>query len=319
VRKKAKRTVLLAGGVGGARMAQGLLQALEPDNLTIIVNVGDDENFYNLLICPDIDTILYTLSNRVDHSQGWGIEGDTIHALAMLGTLGAPVWMKLGDGDFGLHIWRHWQLAQGATLSALTQECANKFNIQAQIIPATEDPLRTKLRTDEGWVNFQNWFVKERGKPAVREIHYDGAETARAPATALKAIEEAELIVFAPSNPYLSLLPILAITDLRQAIRASHAPKIGISPLIAGKAVKGPLDRLLLDLDKYVGSAGIVKFYEGMIDGFVVDKDDKEDIATLEQRGVKILPADILIKESAKGAKLAQEIFTFAEMFETPS
>jgi len=308
-----KKTVLLAGGVGGARMAQGLLRVLKPDNLTIIVNVGDDEQFYGLLVCPDIDTILYTLSGRVDRGQGWGIEDDTVNALAMLEILGAPVWMKLGDSDFGLHIWRHWQMAQGATLSQVTQACAERLGIRAKIIPATEERLRTRLRTDAGWVDFQDWFVKARAEPAVREVFYDGADGAQAPKAALKAVEEAELIVLAPSNPYLSVLPILAITGLRQAILTSRALKIGVSPLIGGKAVKGPLDKMLHDMGKVGGAVGMARCYHGMIDGFVVDKGDIEDIAALEQDGMKVLATNILIKEAAAGARLARDICAFAD------
>jgi len=316
MKKIGKKTVLLAGGVGGARMAEGLLQVLEPNHLTIIANVGDDEIFYNLLVCPDIDTLLYTLSNRVDRLQGWGIAHDTINALEMLGTLGAPIWMKLGDGDFGLHIWRNWQLSQGETLSEITRACAHQFHIKAQIIPATDDRLQTKLRTDEGWVNFQDWFVKSRCQPRLHEICYSGVEIARAPRAALNALEKADLIIFAPSNPYLSLLPILAIDDYRQAINHCNALKIGISPLIGGKAVKGPLDKIMFDFGKTGALIDIVACYQGFLDGFVIDKSDAAHITALKQTGVNILDTDILIKEPQESRRLSHEIFAFAERME---
>jgi len=313
--KIAKKTLLLAGGVGGARMAQGLLRLLEPDNLTIIANVGDDAHFYDLLVCPDIDTLLYTLSNRIDWRQGWGIEADTIGALTMLETLGAPVWMKLGDGDFGLHIWRNWQLRAGKSLSEVTQQCADRFGIKARIIPATEDKLRTRLRLECGFVDFQDWFVKQSCQPRIHEIRYDGAELAHPPVAALQAIAQAELIILAPSNPYLSLLPILALKELRQQLADSHAPKIGVSPLVGGKAVKGPLDKLLLDLGKTGGMAEIIDCYYPLLDGFVIDRQDSDDIAMLERNSLKVLASDILIKEPEAATRLAREICIFADQF----
>jgi LPPG:FO 2-phospho-L-lactate transferase len=307
-----QKVVLLAGGVGGARMAEGLMRALPEGALTVVVNVGDDDTFYGLLVCPDIDTILYTLSDRIDRGQGWGVANDTVNGLNVLRDLGAPVWMKLGDADFGLHIWRNWRMSQGASLSEVTEECATRFGIKARILPATDDPVRTRLMTEKGLLDFQNWFVGERCQPAVREISYAGAEEAAASPQALAAIREADLIVFAPSNPLLSLEPLLSVKALREAVAASHAPRVGVSPLIGGKAVKGPLDKLLADLGQPGGAAGVAARYEGLIDGFLVDSGDVNDIAAIEADGIRVHATDILMRDPAGAERLARELIGFA-------
>jgi LPPG:FO 2-phospho-L-lactate transferase len=307
-----KKVVLLAGGVGGARMAEGLMRALPEGALTVIVNVGDDDTFYDLLVCPDIDTILYTLSDRIDRGQGWGVANDTVNGLNVLRDLGAPVWMKLGDADFGLHIWRNWRMSQGASLSEVTEECATRFGIAARILPATDDPVRTRLMTQKGLLDFQNWFVGERCQPAVREIRYAGAEDAAASPQALAAISDADLIVFAPSNPLLSLEPLLSVKALRDAVAASHAPRIGVSPLIGGKAVKGPLDKLLADLGQPGGAAGVAARYKGLLDGFLVDSGDVNDIVAIEAGGIKVHATDILMRDPAGAERLARELIGFA-------
>lgn len=309
------KVVLLAGGVGGARIAEGLARALPENALTVIANVGDDDTFYDLLVCPDIDTILYTLSNRIDRAKGWGLEKDTVKALAVLEELGAPAWMMLGDADFGLHIWRSWRLAQGATLSDVTREAALRFKVPARIVPATNDPLRTKLATDDGPLDFQAWFVGARCQPRVREVRYVGAETAVPCREAIEAIENAALIIFAPSNPLLSLEPILAIEDIRNSLQRSRVPRIGVSPLINGKAVKGPLAKLLTDLEQTGGAAGVASRYRGLLDGFVVDRSDIDDIASIRLGGMAALGTDIMMRDADDATRLALEIMRFAGEF----
>lgn len=305
------RVVIIAGGVGGARMAEGLKRALALGALTVVANVGDDEEFYGLRVCPDIDTVLYTLSDRIDRAQGWGVADDAVKALGVLGTLGAPVWMKLGDADFGLHIWRSWRLAEGASLSAVTAEAAERLGAGAAVLPATDSRLRTKLLTDEGWMDFQPWFVGRRGEPKVAALRYEGAEDARASEEALAAIAAAELIVFAPSNPLLSLEPILAIRDLREAVAAASAPRVGVSPLIGGKAVKGPLARLMADLGLPVTGAAVAARYPGLVDAFVVDAGDRADAEALEADGLAVLRTDILMRGPDGAERLAREVLAF--------
>lgn len=307
-----QRVVLLAGGVGGARMAEGLARALPAGALSVVANVGDDEEFYGLRVCPDIDTLLYTLSDRIDRHQGWGVADDTVKALDVLRELGAPAWMKLGDADFGLHIWRSWRLAAGETLSQVTAAASARMGARATILPATDDPLRTRLHTDEGWMDFQPWFVGRRCAPSVSALLYDGAEAAAPGAEALAALAAADLIVFAPSNPLLSIEPILAVAGLRAAVAASPAPRVGVSPLIGGKAVKGPLARLMADLGLEVTSPAVAARYDGLLDGFVVDTADAGDAAALAASGLAVASTDILMGGPEGAERLAREVLAFA-------
>lgn len=307
-----QRVVLLAGGVGGARMAEGLARALPAGALTVIANVGDDDEFYGLRVCPDIDTLLYTLSDRIDRSQGWGVADDTVKALDVLHDLGAPVWMKLGDADFGLHIWRSWRLAEGASLSAIVAEAGRQWDARANILPATDDRVRTKLNTDEGWMDFQPWFVGKRCAPKVSELRYEGADSAKPAVPASAAIASADLIVFAPSNPLLSIEPILAIPGLRDSIEKCRAPRVGVSPLIGGKAVKGPLARLMQDLGIEATTRAVAGRYAGLLDGFIVDTGDVEDAEALRTSGLAVAATDILMGGPEGAERLARELLAFA-------
>lgn len=307
-----RHVVLLAGGVGGARMAEGLARALPAGALTVIANVGDDEEFYGLRVCPDIDTLLYTLSNRIDRGQGWGVADDTVKALDVLRDLGAPAWMKLGDADFGLHIWRSWRLGEGASLSDVTAQASERLGASARILPATDDRLRTKLLTDEGWMDFQPWFVGRHCAPKVTALRYEGAQTARPSPAALAALASADLVVVAPSNPLLSIEPILAVPGLREAVAAAPAPCIGVSPLIGGKAVKGPLARLMADLGLDTTAAGVVARYHKLLDAFIVDFGDREDATSLKSQGVAVLSTDILMGGPEGAERLARELLAFA-------
>lgn len=306
------QVVLLAGGVGGARMAEGFARVLPAGALTVIANVGDDEEFYGLRVCPDIDTLLYTLSDRIDRGQGWGVAEDTVKALDVLRELGAPAWMKLGDADFGLHIWRSWRLDAGESLSQITAAASERMGARATILPATDDPLRTKLNTDEGWMDFQPWFVGKRCAPKVSELRYEGAAAARPSKQALAALADADLIVIAPSNPLLSIEPILAVPGLREAVVASPAPCIGVSPLIGGKAVKGPLARLMEDLGLEATTRTVAARYEGLLDGFVVDTSDTADAEALKASNLKVAATDILMGGPEGAERLAREALAFA-------
>lgn len=305
------KVVLLAGGVGGARMAEGLARALPQGALTVIANIGDDEQFYGLHVSPDIDTLIYTLSDRIDRKQGWGVGDDATKALDVLGELGAPVWMKLGDADFGLHIWRSWQLAQGRTLTDITREAAQRMGATAEILPASDDPVRTRLLTDDGWMDFQPWFVGARCEPEVHEIRYESVEKARASEAAMDALHAADGVVIAPSNPVLSIDPILAIGGFREVLASLDVPRVAVSPLIGGKAVKGPLGRLIEDLGLPEGASGIAGRYSGLIDGFAVDRDDRDDAEAIASNGLKVLATDILMRDPNDAERLGGELIAF--------
>ncbi len=310
---RAPRTVLLAGGVGGARMADGLQRVLPPELLTVVVNVGDDDWFHGLRVCPDIDTVLYTLSGQVNASQAWGVEADTTRALGVLRRLGAKdTWMTLGDADLGLHLHRTQRLREGASLTQVTSEVAMAFGVAASILPVTDASVATQIVTDEGAQRFQQWFVAQRSAPVVRSIKFDGAQSAYVTPEVQAAIRDAELIVFAPSNPFLSILPMRMTSGLEAALRASEAPKVVVSPLINGKAVKGPLDALMRHLGCTEGNAGIADFYHGMAEGMAIDASDEEDRLQLEARGFRVLTVPTRIGTGALAEAFARRLLAWS-------
>jgi len=302
------RVVLLAGGVGGARMALGLAAALPPGALTVVANIGDDERFYGLQVCPDLDTLLYTLSGRVSQAHGWGVEGDTTRTLETLSRLGAPDWMMLGDADFGLHIYRSWRLAQGERLTTVMAEVAQRMGVDTRLLPVSDALVPTEIQTGEGWLSFQQWFVQQRAAPEVRGLRYSGAASAQVTAEVLTAIAQADAIVIAPSNPLLSIEPMLALPGLREALQASAVPCVAVSPLINGKAVKGPLARMLVDLGLAAGNTGVARRYAGLIDGLVIDASDHEDAAALHAQGLAVLASNTLIPKVDAARALALRI-----------
>ena len=268
------KVAVLSGGVGGARFVQGLLDAVDPAGVTVIGNVGDDLEVFGLHVSPDIDTLLYTLGGVGDEERGWGRAGETWNALETAGALGAEAWFQLGDKDLGLHLARAEALQRGAPLSAITERFARALGIAARILPATDDRLRTWVETDEGELPFQDWFVHRRHEPEVLGVRYEGVETARAAPGVLEALADADLIAIAPSNPFVSIGPVLAVKEIRDAIANRRVPSVAVSPLIGGKAVKGPADRMLNRLAGGTGPAQVADCYKGLIDALVYDEAD---------------------------------------------
>jgi LPPG:FO 2-phospho-L-lactate transferase len=267
---------VLSGGVGGARFAQGLLDAIDPAGVTVIGNVGDDLEVFGLHVSPDLDTLLYTLGGVADEERGWGRDDETWNALEAAGELGAEAWFQLGDKDLGLHLARAEWLERGDPLSAITERFARRLGIAARILPATDDRLRTWIRTDDGELPFQEWFVHRRHEPEALAVRFEGADQARAAPGVLEAFRDAELIVIAPSNPFVSIGPILAVDELRAAIAARNVPAVAVSPLIGGRAVKGPADRMLRRLAGGTGPSHVADCYHGLIDALVYDESDGE-------------------------------------------
>lgn len=310
-----KRVVLLAGGVGGARLALGLSRVIPDDRLSIVVNVGDDDWFHGLKVCPDLDTVLYTLSGLADTHQGWGVVDDATRALEMLKHLGAAqTWMKLGDRDLGLHIHRSHRMREGARLSSVIAEMASVLRIGARVLPACDEALPTLIHTPRETLRFQEWFVRQKAQPTVTGLDYQGAEFARPAPGVLEAIEAANLIVIAPSNPLLSILPMLAVPDIRSAISRAAAPCIAISPLIGGRAVKGPLVTLMSDLGFVVGNDAIARMYGDAIDGMVIDNGDVDDVELLQASfGMDVLAASTWIPEVTSAAALAGAVLSWGD------
>jgi LPPG:FO 2-phospho-L-lactate transferase len=265
---------VLSGGVGGARFVQGLLDAVDPSGVAVIGNVGDDLEVFGLHVSPDIDTVLYTLGGLADEERGWGRAGESWNALEAARELGAEAWFQLGDRDIGLHLARTEALARGEPLPVITQRFARALGIAAQILPATDDRLRTWIQTDDGELPFQEWFVRRRHEPEVIGVRFEGADTAYAAPGVLDALAAADLIVIAPSNPFVSIGPILAVAEIRAAIADRGVPAVAVSPLIGGKSVKGPADRMLQRLAGGTGPAQVASCYKGLIDALVYDEAD---------------------------------------------
>ncbi len=268
--------VALCGGVGGAKLAHGLGMALQPAELTIIVNTGDDFQHLGLSIAPDLDSVIYALAGLSDPVRGWGRRDETWTFMAALRGLGGESWFQLGDGDLAMHVERSWRLAHGATLSEITAHLCQALAIAARVLPMSDEPVRTRVLTAEGWLDFQEYFVHRQCEPAVREFMFAGAETARAQPDALAALKRRDLraIIICPSNPFVSVEPILAVPGIRAAMQQSDAPVVAVTPIIGGKAIKGPAAKMMAELGLEVSAAAVARRYAGIIDGFVIDQTD---------------------------------------------
>jgi LPPG:FO 2-phospho-L-lactate transferase len=268
--------VALCGGVGGAKLAQGLSVALPPEELSLIVNTGDDFEHLGLSISPDLDSVIYALAGLSDPVRGWGRRGETWTFMEALKGLGGENWFQLGDGDLAMHVERTLRLARGAALSEVTAHLCRALGINIRVLPMSDDPVRTRVLTAEGWLDFQEYFVHRQCRPAVREFAFAGAETARAQPDALAALERRDLraIVICPSNPFVSVEPILAVPGIRAAIQQSRAPVVAVTPIIGGKAIKGPAAKMMAELRLDVSGEAVARRYAGLIDGFVIDKTD---------------------------------------------
>jgi LPPG:FO 2-phospho-L-lactate transferase len=274
--------VLLSGGGGGARLARGLQDALEPGELTVVGNVGDDVEALGLHVSPDLDSLLYTLAGLIDEERGWGRAGETWNALAAASAWGGEDWFRLGDLDLGLHLVRTRALRAGTPLSSVTAELAARVELRSRVLPATDDRLRTHVHTAAGTLPFQEWFVGRGHRDDVDGVTYEGAETARAAPGVLEALETATAIVVAPSNPYLSIGPILAVEGIRRALESRRARCVAVSPVIGGRAVTGPVDRMLSRMAGGTTPAHVAARYEGLVDLLVIDEADAPADASLE-------------------------------------
>ena len=268
------KVTVLSGGVGGARFLRGVLSVVESDNVSIIGNVGDDVEILGLHVSPDLDSILYALAGVSDEERGWGRADETWNALETAAELGGDAWFRLGDRDLGLHLVRTQQLRTGLPLSAVTAQLAAAFGLRCALLPATDDPLRTFLETPDGTFPFQTWFVARGHRDEVDAVHYTGSPDARPAPGVLEAIAGADVIAIAPSNPYVSIEPILAVAEIRRAVVDRRVPCVAVSPLIGGKAVKGPADRMLARLAGGTSPAAIAGCYAGLIDALVIDEAD---------------------------------------------
>jgi LPPG:FO 2-phospho-L-lactate transferase len=301
----------LSGGIGGAKLALGLYRILPPGQLTVIANSGDDFDHLGLSISPDIDTLLYTLAGIDNPQQGWGRRDETWTFMAALETLGGDTWFKLGDGDLAIHVERTRRLAAGESLSQITGDFRRRLGISAQLLPMTDERVCTRLRTAEGWLDFQEYFVRLRAAPVVREIAYAGASAARANSDFLGALakDDLEAVVICPSNPFLSIDPILSLPGVRRALRACRAPVVAVSPIIGGKAVKGPTAKIMAELGLPIGAAAVARHYEDILDIFVADEADAEEV---EQLGIPVILSKTLMLTIEDREALAKAVLAAA-------
>ncbi|MFV3126833.1 2-phospho-L-lactate transferase [Niveispirillum sp. KHB5.9] len=298
----------LAGGVGGARLAAGLARALPAGHLTVAVNTGDDFDHVGLHVAPDIDTVTYTLAGINNAEQGWGIGGESWAAMGALTRLGGPDWFLLGDQDLATHILRTQRMRAGETLSAITADFAARLGISQTIVPMSDDPVRSIVETDEGTLPFQEYFVRRRCEPRFRSIRFEGAETARPAAGLLAALDDPALagIILCPSNPILSVRPILSLPGIADRLRARRVPIVAVSPFIGAKAVKGPAGKIFAELGLAPTPSGLIACYDGLIDGLVIDHEDT-DAACPVRRHV----TGTLMRDSDDQTRLAREVLDF--------
>jgi LPPG:FO 2-phospho-L-lactate transferase len=304
--------VALSGGVGGAKLALGLYRILPPDALTVIANTGDDFEHLGLAISPDLDTLLYTLSDQANPELGWGRRGETWTFMAALEKLGGESWFRLGDGDLATHVERTRRLAAGETLSAIIDDFRRRLGIAARLLPMSDDTVRTRLDTDRGRLDFQDYFVRLRCEPAVQRLTFAGSETARPHPDFLTAIADPHLraVIVCPSNPFISIDPILSVPGIRDALRACRAPVVAVSPIIGGKAVKGPTAKMMEELGLPVDAASVARHYRDFLDLYVADEADRDAVAGLD---LPVTPAPTLMTTIEDRETLARIVLAGAD------
>jgi LPPG:FO 2-phospho-L-lactate transferase len=307
-------TVLaLSGGIGGAKLAFGLSRVLPPERLIVVANTGDDFEHLGLAISPDLDTLMYTLAGVSDPERGWGRRDETWTFMAALAALGGETWFQLGDGDLATHIERTRRLAAGETLTRITDDFSRRLGIAARIRPMSDERVCTRVRTTEGWLDFQDYFVRRRCAPEVRELAYDGAARARPQPEFMAALADPRVraVVICPSNPYLSVDPILALPGVRAALATCPVPVIAVSPIIAGRAVKGPTAKMMRELGLPATAAAVAQHYDGLIDLFVIDHSEGE----VSLPNMRVAKAAILMSTLADREALAKSVLAFADEF----
>ena len=301
--------IALSGGIGGAKLALGLSRVLPPEELLIIANTGDDFEHYGLTICPDTDTLLYTLAGLDNPQLGWGRADESWAFMETLATLGGADWFRLGDRDLALHVLRSHRLRAGESISAITDDFRQRFGIGPRILPMSDDSVRTQIGTDQGWLDFQDWFVRLRAEPLARAVKFAGVEQARPQPVLLEALRaQPRGIVICPSNPFISIEPILAVPGLRDAIKVSGAPVVAVSPIIAGQAVKGPTARMFEALGVTPSAAAVAARYGDLLDGYVMEHGDDGTGIT-----PRVFHAATLMRDLADKTALARQVLAAIE------
>ena len=309
---------LLCGGYGGARMAHGFALLGDEVTLTVIGNTGDDLELHGLHISPDLDTVMYTLAGLANAETGWGVRDETWSAAAVLEKYGEPTWFRLGDRDLATHIVRTARLAAGERLTDVTRDLARALGVRARLLPMSDDSVRTKVRTKDGWLDFQDYFVRRGHQDDVQEVRFDGIETAPPTPEVLASIESADLIVVAPSNPYVSVAPILALNGIREALLSAGAPTIAISPIVGGEALRGPAAQMMRSLGTEPSALGIAAHYAGrypnLLDTLVIDDADASEADAIAAHGIQPATAAIVIATDDQQRRLAGDLLRITQL-----
>lgn len=308
-----QRIVAISGGVGGAKLALGLAAVLDPEQLLVVANTGDDFEHLGLTVCPDIDTIVYTLAGLADPERGWGLAGESWHCLESLERLGGPAWFRIGDRDLAMHLQRSLLLREGMTLSEVTERLAGRLGARHGVVPMSDDPLRTIVETDAGELGFQEYFVRERCAPAVRQIRFEGAGSAR-PSPGIGRFFRAgapAAVVICPSNPYLSVDPALAVNGMRELIRS--VPTVAVSPIVGGKAIKGPAAKLMQELGVEASVEQVARHYHGLVDAMVIDEADADSAQAIRAMGMEVLVTRTVMTDFDAKRRLALEVLQLVQ------
>ncbi len=305
------RVVALAGGVGGAKLVHGLAMAMPPEDLTVIANAGDDFEHLGLTICPDLDTVTYTLAGRANPLTGWGRSGDTWHFLEAMEELGGPTWFRLGDKDLATHVERTRRLRQGERLSAITADFCRAWGVEVRVLPMSDDPVRTVVYTDEGDLSFQEYFVARRWEPVVKAFAFRGAEDARPAPGVLEALTAADGVVFCPSNPWVSLDPILAVPAIRPVVAARSA--VAVSPIVRGQAIRGPAAKMFRELGIEPSPLAVAEHYADLLTGLIIDQADHEQAPALTERGLVVRVEETVMRSDDDRKRLAEVVLAVLE------
>lgn len=306
------RVCALAGGVGGAKLAAGLQAALRPGDLTVVVNTADDFELWGLHISPDLDTVMYTLAGVANPETGWGVRDETFTTLEMLDRYGEDTWFMLGDRDLATHVLRTDRLRKGEPLTRITSELSAALGVESTVLPMCDEPVSTLVYTSAGTLEFQDYFVRRRQRDDVLGIDLRGIEEARVPDPVSEALAAADAIVLCPSNPVVSIGPILSVPGMTEALSASSPPKVAVSPIVGGRALKGPADRMMATLGYEVSASGVASMYKGLLDGMVIDRDDEPERTAVEDLDMRTLVTDAVMRDEGDRERLAREVLEFA-------
>ena len=304
----------LSGGVGGAKLALGLALTLPAKNLTIVANTGDDFTHLGLRICPDIDTVVYTLSDLADKERGWGRQDESWNFMAAFGRLGGEDWFNLGDGDLAMHVRRSLEMADGKSLTEVTADIASTLGIDPTILPISDAPIATIVETPDGPLPFQHYFVRDRCEPAVTGFRFDGIDTAKPNPKLMNLLASGTLdaVIITPSNPFVSIDPILSVPGVRDALQALTAPIVAVSPIVGGQAIKGPAAKMMTELGLPSSATEVAKHYRGLIDGFVIDETDAAQAVDISALGMKVKVAQTVMRDLDDRKLLATACCDFA-------